>query len=82
MLPNLTMKSYSRFICEYIEKVLNTAIDQRLSMNQNEFFTTYNVLKSQYPGLPRECQQALQRSSSLFLVSWKIVLNILNKLIY
>ncbi|KNC30351.1 hypothetical protein FF38_03942 [Lucilia cuprina] len=67
MLPNLTMKSYSRFICEYIEKVLNSASDQRLNMNQNEFFASYNALKTQYPGLPRECQQALTRSSSLFL---------------
>lgn len=29
MLPNLEMKSYSRFVTEYIEKVLNVATDQR-----------------------------------------------------
>lgn len=29
MLPNLEMKSYSRFVAEYIEKILNVATDQR-----------------------------------------------------
>ena len=69
MLPNLTMKSYCRFICEYIEKILNTAKDQRLNLNQNEFFALYDVLKTPHYGLPMECQQALMRSSELFLVS-------------
>lgn len=69
MLPNLTMRSYCRFISEYIEKILNSALDQRLTINQNEFLNIYNVLKAPYLGLPRECQNALNRSSSLFLVS-------------
>ena len=69
MLPNLTMKSYCRFICEYIEKILNSAKDQRLNLNQNEFFALYDVLKTPHCGIPRECQQALTRSSALFLVS-------------
>ncbi|XP_005175887.1 transmembrane protein 214 [Musca domestica] len=67
MLPNLEMKSYSRFVTEYIEKVLNVATDQRLQLNQNEFFEIYNALKANYPSIPRDCQQSLIRSSEMFL---------------
>lgn len=75
MLPNLTMKSYSRFICEYIERVLKTAKDQTLNLNQNEFFALYDILKTPHHGLSRECQNTLIYSSSLFLVSYSFKRN-------
>ncbi|XP_013116709.2 transmembrane protein 214 [Stomoxys calcitrans] len=67
MLPNLEMKSYCRYVSEYIEKILNVASDQTLQLNQNKFFEVYNALKANYNGVPRDCQQALTRSSELFL---------------
>ncbi|XP_037927714.1 transmembrane protein 214 [Teleopsis dalmanni] len=67
MVPVLEFKSYSRFVSEYIEKVLHVADDQSLKLNQNQFFQTFKILKTSSNGLPRECQEALMRSADAIL---------------
>ncbi|EDV32443.1 uncharacterized protein Dana_GF14050, isoform A [Drosophila ananassae] len=67
MLPNLELKQYSKFVIEYIEKVLKEAsarkLDDPLLLNQQEFFAAYNALNATYINLPKEQQQSLKRSA-------------------
>ncbi|XP_041451869.1 transmembrane protein 214 isoform X2 [Drosophila obscura] len=71
MLPNLELKNYSKFVVEYIERVLNAAAvrtsEDILLLNQNEFFAAYNSLNATYNNLPKELQQSLKRSASQLL---------------
>ncbi|XP_055916470.1 transmembrane protein 214 [Eupeodes corollae] len=67
MLPVIEMKSYSRYVSDYIEKVLSSGTgNQKLLMSQSDFFILYNALKAKY-SIPRECQLVLTKSSQLFL---------------
>ncbi|XP_017154101.1 transmembrane protein 214 isoform X1 [Drosophila miranda] len=71
MLPNLELKTYSKFVVEYIERVLNAAAvgtsEDILLLNQNEFFAAYNALNSTYNNLAKELQQSLKRSATQLL---------------
>lgn len=73
MLPNLELKQYSKYVIEYIEKVLKEASarkqDDPLLLNQQEFFAAYNALNATYINLPKEQQQSLKRSARGLLVS-------------
>ncbi|KAH8391190.1 hypothetical protein KR215_008629 [Drosophila sulfurigaster] len=71
MLPNLELRSFSKFVVEHIERVLHAAVarktDDHLLINQQEFFYCYNSLNSTYNNLPKELQQSLKRSAPLLL---------------
>ncbi|XP_034101520.1 transmembrane protein 214 isoform X1 [Drosophila albomicans] len=71
MLPNLELRSFSKFVVEHIERVLLAAVarktDDHLLINQQEFFYCYNSLNSTYNNLPKELQQSLKRSARLLL---------------
>ncbi|KAM8716884.1 hypothetical protein ACLKA7_003711 [Drosophila subpalustris] len=71
MLPNLELKSFSKFVVEHIERVLNAAVarksDDPLLINQQEFFACYNALNAPYNNMAKELQQSLKRSASLLL---------------
>lgn len=72
MLPNLELKSFSKFVVEHLEKVLIAAKARKedlLGLNQNEFFTCYYALTGPYNNLSKELQQSLKRSSFMLLVS-------------
>lgn len=72
MLPNLELKSFSKFIVEHLEKVLIAAKARKedlLTLNQNEFFTCYYALGGPFNNLSKELQQSLKRSSFMMLVS-------------
>ncbi|KAH8244185.1 hypothetical protein KR026_001807 [Drosophila bipectinata] len=74
MLPNLELKQYSKFVVEYIEKVLKESSARKkedpLLLNQQEFFAAYNALNATYINLPKEQQQSLKRSASGLLQSY------------
>ncbi|XP_020807353.1 transmembrane protein 214-A isoform X1 [Drosophila serrata] len=71
MLPNLELKQYTKFVVEYMERVLNAEASRKsadpLLLNQQEFFATYNALNAQYVNLPKDLQQSLKRSARLLL---------------
>ncbi|KAH8403314.1 hypothetical protein KR222_010331 [Zaprionus bogoriensis] len=71
MLPNLELKSFSKFVIEHIERVLNASnarkTNESLALNQQEFFASYNALNATYNNLAKELQQSLKRSASLLL---------------
>lgn len=75
MLPNLELKSFSKFVVEHIERVLNAATARKapepLALNQQEFFSSYYALNGSYNNMPKELQQSLKRSAHLLLVSPK-----------
>ncbi|XP_034472511.1 transmembrane protein 214 isoform X1 [Drosophila innubila] len=71
MLPNLELKSFSKFVVEHIERVLNAAVARKsedpLLINQEEFFACYHALNAPYNNMSKELQQSLKRSASLLL---------------
>ncbi|XP_050318873.1 transmembrane protein 214 [Bactrocera neohumeralis] len=70
MLPNLELKSYTKFVAEYLEKVLSAAKeDCTITLNQNEFFSFYNALKTHYP-IPKENQETLGKCAHGFLIKY------------
>ncbi|XP_039479100.1 transmembrane protein 214-B isoform X1 [Drosophila santomea] len=74
MLPNLELKQYTKFVVEYMERVLSAAATRKtsdpLQLNQQEFFATYNALNAPYTNLPKEWQQSLKRSALLLLQNY------------
>lgn len=72
MLPNLELKSFTKFVVEHIERVLNAAAarkDETLQINQQEFFACYNALNGIFNNFSKEQQQSLKRSAKQLLVS-------------
>jgi len=73
MLPNLELKSVSKFVIEHIERVLNASVARKsedpLLINQQEFFACYNALNAPYNNLSKDLQNSLKRSASMLLVS-------------
>ncbi|TDG46453.1 hypothetical protein AWZ03_007109 [Drosophila navojoa] len=70
MLPNLELKSFSKFVVEHIERVLNAAAARKaetLLINQQEFFDCYNALNANYINFSREQQASLKRSAKQLL---------------
>ncbi|XP_064537270.1 transmembrane protein 214 isoform X1 [Drosophila montana] len=70
MLPNLEMKSFTKFVVEHIERVLNAAATRKsetLQINQQEFFACYNALNATYNNFAKELQQSLKRSATQLL---------------
>ncbi|EDW04232.1 GH11685 [Drosophila grimshawi] len=72
MLPNLELKNFSKFVVEYIERVLNAAItlnrkSDTLLINQQEFFACFYSLNATYNNFPKELQSSLKRSANLLL---------------
>lgn len=68
MVPVLEMKSYTKWVCEYVHRMLNQANDD-INMVQNEFFVIFDELITQRNGLPKDCQKLLSSSASIFLVN-------------
>ncbi|KAG4074769.1 hypothetical protein HA402_006408 [Bradysia odoriphaga] len=66
MVPVLEMKSYSKWVCEYVYRMLNSANDS-INLVQSEFFTIFDELLLQRNGLPKDCQKLLTSSASVFL---------------
>ncbi|EDW11421.1 transmembrane protein 214 isoform X1 [Drosophila mojavensis] len=70
MLPNLELKSLSKFVVEHIERVLNAAAARKgeaLLINQQEFFDCYNALNGNYNNFSKEQQASLKRSAKQLL---------------
>ncbi|XP_023165665.2 transmembrane protein 214 isoform X1 [Drosophila hydei] len=70
MLPNLELKSFTKFVVEHIERVLNAAAarkDETLQINQQEFFACYNALNGNFNNFSKEQQQSLKRSAKQLL---------------
>ncbi|KAH8412264.1 hypothetical protein KR009_000898 [Drosophila setifemur] len=67
LLPSLELRQYSKFVVEYMEKVLKEAAGRKkedpLQLNQQEFFATYHALNATYNNLAKELQQSLKRSA-------------------
>lgn len=71
MLPVLEMKSYTKWVCEYVNRMLNQS-NNNINMVQNEFFVIFDELSMQRNGLPKDCQKLLNGSASIFLVNFLI----------
>uniref|UniRef100_W8BC69 Transmembrane protein 214 n=1 Tax=Ceratitis capitata TaxID=7213 RepID=W8BC69_CERCA len=70
MLPNLELKSYTKFVTEYLERALSAAGEEcSITLNQNEFFSFYNALKSNY-SIPKENQETLAKCAHGFLMKY------------
>lgn len=68
MVPVLEMKSYTKYVCEYVSRMLNyTAGD--INLVQNEFFVIFDELTVQRNGLPKDSQKLLSSSAGILLVS-------------
>lgn len=68
MVPVLEMKSYTKWVCEYVHRMLNCATGD-VNLVQNEFFIIFDELLMQRNGLPKDCQKLLSNSASILLVS-------------
>lgn len=69
MLPVLEIKAYTRFVCEYVQRVLQrTTEEDALELSAEELFRTYDDLVVQR-SIPRELQVVLSASGALLLVS-------------
>ncbi|KAJ6648346.1 Transmembrane protein [Pseudolycoriella hygida] len=66
MVPVLEMRAYTKWVCEYIHKVLKNAEDD-IDLAHNEFLVIYDELVSQRNGLPKDCQKLLSDSASILL---------------
>ncbi|XP_036329132.1 transmembrane protein 214-like [Rhagoletis pomonella] len=70
MLPTLELKSYTKFTTEYLEKVLSASDEScTITLNQNEFFSFYNALKTSY-SIPKENQETLIKCAHGFLIKY------------
>ncbi|XP_067622756.1 transmembrane protein 214-B [Eurosta solidaginis] len=70
MLPNLELKSYTKFVTEYLEKVLSASEEGcSIALNQNVFFSFYNALKTNY-SIPKENQETLTKCAHGFLIKF------------
>lgn len=67
MVPVLEMKSYTKWVCEYIHRMLNHTTGD-INLVQNEFFVIFDELLLQRNGLPKDCQKLLSNSASMLLV--------------
>lgn len=67
MVPLLETKAYTKWVSEYIHRILNRSTGD-INMVQNEFFTTFDALVLQRNGVPKESQKLLTSSASIFLV--------------
>lgn len=70
MVPVLEMKSYTKWVCEYVQRMLNQG-NSDINLVQNEFFVIFDELIMQRNGLPKDCQKLLSGSASIFLVNFK-----------
>lgn len=68
MVPVLEMKSYTKWVCEYVHRMLNHS-SGAVNLVQNEFFIIFDELLTQRNGLPKDCQKLLSNSASILLVS-------------
>ncbi|XP_054745319.1 transmembrane protein 214 [Anastrepha obliqua] len=70
MLPNLELKSYTKFVTEYLEKVLSASGEAcTITLNQFAFFSFYNALKTNYT-IPKENQETLAKCAHEFLIKY------------
>lgn len=69
MLPLLDLKSYSKFICEYIHRVLTTTkIDETgINISPDEFIKIFEALTQQRNGFNREYQKLFQESAVILM---------------
>lgn len=73
MLPVLETKAYSRFVCEYLGRVLSRADDTAtMDLSAEELLRTYDELVAPRPGLARELRKLLAESAEALLVSWRM----------
>lgn len=77
MVPVLEMKSYTKWVCEYVHRMLNYATTGDISLVQKEFFIIFDELLSPRNGLPKDCQKLLSNSANIFLVSLALVVKCL-----
>lgn len=68
MVPVLEMKSYTKWVCEYIHRMLNHHNDGVI-MVQNEFFVIFDELLQQRNAIPKDCQKLLSNCATVLLVS-------------
>lgn len=68
MVPVLEMKAYTKWVCEYMHRMLKNS-DDDIDLVQNEFFVIVDELLQQRNGLPKDCQKLLISSASILLVS-------------
>ncbi|XP_068151244.1 transmembrane protein 214 isoform X1 [Drosophila tropicalis] len=71
MLPNLKMRNYTKYVVDYMEKILDASTRRKtentLYLNQQEFFHTYNALNANYPSISNELMKSLKRSAGQLL---------------
>lgn len=67
MVPVLEMKSYTKWVCEYIHRMLNHTTGD-INLVQNEFFVIFDELLLQRNGLPKDCQKLLSNSANMLMV--------------
>lgn len=68
MLPVLEIKAYTRFVCEYVHRILQRAADNdAVDLTADELFRTYDDLMVLHQSVPRELQALLAESGALLL---------------
>lgn len=69
MLPLLDLKSYSKFICEYIHRILTTTKTDETALNltAEEFLQIYEALTQQRNGFNRDYQNLFQESAVILV---------------
>lgn len=74
MLPVIDIKAYTRFVCEYVHRILQRAADDdQVDLSADELFRTFDDLSVYRQSLPKELQALLAESASLLLVSRNVV---------
>lgn len=83
MVPVLEIRAYTKFVCDYVNKILLRSSDAGcVGLLQEEFFIIYDELTKPHSGIPRECQTQLNESASLLLVRIITIIFIFNIFIF
>lgn len=76
MLPLLEIKSYTKYVCEYVYRILHgnnqvkdSAAVNELTLQYDEFLAIFDELNKSRTGIPRDCQKLLTESAKPLLVS-------------
>lgn len=69
MVPVLEMKSYTRFVVEYVHRVLtHTKSSEEIVLSAEEFFSYFDALTLQRQWLAKDLQSLFDESASTFMV--------------
>lgn len=69
MVPVLEIRAYTKFVCDYVHRILQRSGDAGcVGLLQEDFFTIYDELTRVHNGVARDSQSQLNESAALLLV--------------